>query len=495
MGKRVVILSAGVGSGHNVAAAALEAALRARPDVAALETWDVLEYTSDLYSTLYSDFYFDLVKAVPWLVGWGYDANDQPYRNRSALALLDQVTMSKTAAMVRDFAPDVALCTHFLPAKVLSLLIARDKLPTTLSIITTDYDFQGLWFTNPFSHYFVAREETRAYMVSIGLPEDRVTVSGIPVKPEFARPVERAAVRARHGLAPDLPVLLISAGAAGGDYALDVVAQVLQIHAPCQTVIICGRNEELRQQAAALVKAAPAPKRERCHVLGFTDDMAALMQVADLFVGKPGGLTSAECMAVGLPMVLVNPIPGQEVRNSDFLLEEGAAVRCNYRTTIGYKIDALLSEPGRLGRMAANAQRIGRPLAAQVVAETALHGDARHFWMSHAAQKALAGYAERGVAVASEEESRRERAELEELATLYDSKTGRSVGMVTADEFAALRRRMGDQIQGQTLAVNEGTLKALRKQSVDTGVVAFFGQMLGDAAETIVRLPSGLLPA
>jgi processive 1,2-diacylglycerol beta-glucosyltransferase len=290
-------------------------------------------------------------------------------------------------------------------------------------------------------------------------------------------------------------VLLISAGAAGGEYALDVVAQVLQVRQPCQAVIVCGRNEELRKEVAALVHAAPAPRRDHFHVLGYTDDMAALMQAANLFVGKPGGLTSSECMAVGLPMVLVNPIPGQEVRNSDFLLEEGAAVRCNYRTTIGYKIDALLGEPGRLERMAANAQRIGRPLAAQVIAETALHGDARHFWLSHAAQKALADYAERGVAVVSAEEPRRERAELEKLDTLYDSTTGRSVGMVTAEEFAALRRRMGSQMQGQTLAVNEATLQALRKQSVDTGVVAFFGQMLGDAAETIVRLPASLLPA
>jgi hypothetical protein len=145
--------------------------------------------------------------------------------------------------------------------------------------------------------------------------------------------------------------------------------------------------------------------------------------------------------------------------------------------------------------MAANAQRIGRPLAAQTVVEAALQDDARHFWMSHAAQKALADYAEQGVAVASEDEPRRERAALEKLETLYDSHTGHSVGMVTAEEFAALRRRMGGHMQGQTLVVNEATLQALRKQSVDTGVVAFFGQVLGDAAETIVRLPSGLLPA
>ena len=124
-----------------------------------------------------------------------------------------------------------------------------------------------------------------------------------------------------------------------------------------QAVVVCGHNDDLKRE----IDAAVRPRQERYKVLGFTKDMGNLMRAATLFVGKPGGLSSSECMAAGLPMILIKPIPGQEVRNSDFLLEEGAAVRCNYDTTVGFKIDTLLADPERIAQMAASARRLGRP--------------------------------------------------------------------------------------------------------------------------------------
>ena len=245
---------------------------------------------------------------------------------------------------------------------------ARGTLQATLSVVTTDYDFQGLWLSIPFNRFFVARDETQAYMVDIGLPADRITVSGIPVKAGFSQPVEREAVLARYELRPDVPTLLISAGAAGGAYTQAIVAQTLRMRNAFQAVVVCGRNAQLKDKIEALV----APHADRYRVLGYTTDMPDLMRVATLFVGKPGGLSSSECMAAGLPMVLINPIPGQEVRNSDFLLEEGAAVRCNYATTVGYKIDRCWTIPTGVRRMAANARGLGRPDAArQIVADRA----------------------------------------------------------------------------------------------------------------------------
>jgi processive 1,2-diacylglycerol beta-glucosyltransferase len=154
-------------------------------------------------------------------------------------------------------------------------------------------------------------------------------------------PVDREAILTRYGLRPDRPVLLISAGAAGGAYTQTIVQQTLRMRNEFQAFVACGRNDQLKSQIEGLV----AFNRDRYRVLGYTNDMPDLMRTASLFIGKPGGLTSSECMAAGLPMVLIHPIPGQEVRNSDFLLEEGAAVRCNYETTVGYKIDQLLAEP------------------------------------------------------------------------------------------------------------------------------------------------------
>ncbi len=351
--KRVMILSAGVGSGHNAAATALEAELAGRPGVAAVQSVDVLGLTSDLFRSLQDDGYFTLVDAAPWIVGWGYDMNDVPFRIRGAMSVWDQLNTTAVVKRIRAFAPDTAVCTHYLPARLVSLLLGRGRLQATMSVVTTDYDFQGMWLTAPFNRLYVARDETRVHMVEIGLPGDRITVSGIPVGRDFSVPADRESVLARYELSPDVPTLLISAGAAGGEYTRAVVTQTLAIEAPFQAVVVCGRNEQLREAVTALVASNPG----RYRVIGYTTEMAALMRVATLFVGKPGGLSSSECMAAGLPMVLINPIPGQEVRNSDFLLEEGAAVRCNYGTTIGYKIATLLEAPERLARMAASARR------------------------------------------------------------------------------------------------------------------------------------------
>jgi processive 1,2-diacylglycerol beta-glucosyltransferase len=126
---------------------------------------------------------------------------------------------------------------------------------------------------------------------------------------------------------------------------------------------------DMEEKAKAVEAANPGLS---FRVLGYTNEMHRWMQMSDLFIGKPGGLTTAECLASGLPMVIVSPIPGQEDRNSDHLLEKGIAIKCNEFTTLPYKIDGLFSEPGRLETMRRNALAFGRPHAAMTIADTLL---------------------------------------------------------------------------------------------------------------------------
>lgn len=395
MAQRILILAAGVGSGHNQAAAAIEAAVADLPEVEKVDRIDILETTNDVFNRLYDDAYFTLVSEVPWLVGWGYDNQDQPFLLAPIVNWWEQLNTLAIVRQIRDLEPDVVICTHFLPARLVSLMIARRQLQATLTVVATDYDFQGLWLSAPLSHFFVARGETAAHMEGLGVPADRISVTGIPVRAGLADPVDEAAVRERFGLDPQLPVVLISAGASGGAYTLNIVRQVVRCERDFQAVVVCGRNEELKAEVEQLVTARP----ERFRVLGFTTEMADLMRISCLFVGKPGGLSSSECMAAGLPMLIINPIPGQEVRNSDYLLEEGAAVRCNYATTVGYKIDALLADPERLAALAANARRVGRPDAARSVGEVSLALTGPPLWISRDAQKSMQAAGKDGIAV------------------------------------------------------------------------------------------------
>jgi processive 1,2-diacylglycerol beta-glucosyltransferase len=477
MGRRVLILAAGIGSGHNIAAGVLESCFRAAPEVDAVQKLDILESTNEVYRMLYDDGYFALVEAVPWLVGWGYDESDAPFRLAHWVSLWDRINTTATAKAVKAFGPDIVVCTHFLPTRLVSLMLTRGVLEAQLAVVTTDYDFQGLWLSSPFNHIFVAREETKAHMAAIGVPADRITVSGIPVRPGLEDAVNRQAVLTRYGLRPDRPTLLISAGAAGGAYTQTIVQQTLRMRNEFQAVVVCGRNDQLKSQIEGLV----AFNRDRYRVLGYTNDMPDLMRTASLFVGKPGGLSSSECMAAGLPMVLIHPIPGQEVRNSDFLLEEGAAVRCNYQTTVGHKIDQLLAEPDRITRMAECARQIGRPAAGPYITSAVLGDDSAPLWISQAAQKSVLASSERGIAAANLYAGRRVR-------TLIDAPTGMSAGVITTGQLdSLLPAKAGSDSSGTNLSLSADQISNLRRRT-EPGLLFTLRRILGKANDLKLQL-------
>jgi processive 1,2-diacylglycerol beta-glucosyltransferase len=476
MGQRVMILAAGVGSGHNIAAGVLDSSFRAAPQVDAVQKLDILESTNEVYRTLYDDGYFALVEAVPWLVGWGYDAADPPFKLAHVVRLWDRINTTATAKAIKAFRPDIIVCTHFLPTRLVSLMLTRGGLEARLAVVTTDYDFQGLWLNSPFNHFFVARDETKAYMAAIGVPADRISVSGIPVQSGLDDQVDRDAVLRRYDLRPDRPILLISAGAAGGAYTQTIVQQTLRIRNDFQGVVVCGRNQQLKSQIEGLV----AFQRDRYRVLGYTHDMADLMRTATLFIGKPGGLSSSECMAAGLPMVLIHPIPGQEVRNSDFLLEEGAAVRCNYQTTVGYKIDQLLADPDRIARMAESARRIGRPRAGTQITSAVLADKSPPLWISHAAQKSVLASSEQGISAANLYAGRRVR-------TLI-TPTGQSAGVITTAQLdSLLPKKAGSTSSGTDLSLSADQISDLRRRT-EPGLTFTLRRILGKASDLRLAL-------
>jgi len=219
-----------------------------------------------------------------------------------------------------------------------------------------------------FHRYFVAIDETKAHLEMLGIPNERITVSGIPIDPVFQQPVNRVEERLRLGLNPEKPVLLLSAGALGVGPTEYMVERMLNLNSDAQTVVVCGRNDELKQRIVQLVDGRSA----RFKVLGYTDEMHKLMKTADIFIGKPGGITTSEAIACGLPMCVVSPIPGQEERNSDHLLEEGIAVKCNDLTTLPFKLERLLEDPDRLARMKLNALRFAKPDASATIVDTLL---------------------------------------------------------------------------------------------------------------------------
>jgi processive 1,2-diacylglycerol beta-glucosyltransferase len=441
---------------------------------------DALKLTSRIYQVTANDVYFTLVKENPWFVGWWYDQNDEPFKNETgALQLWNSLNAQPLAKFVLDYDPHVTVCTHFMPAGVVAQLLSQGKLRTTLSIVTTDYDFQGMWLSRVFNRYFVAIEETKVHLSELGVDENRITVSGIPVSPVFGEPVDREAVLARFKLRDDRPVILVSAGALGGGPARDIVAQILRMRTPVQTVVICGRNQLLRQQVAAQISGA----EDRFRLLGFTAEMADLMRVASLFIGKPGGLSASECMAAGLPMVVIDPIPGQEERNSDHLLEAGAAVRCRSLMTMAYKLDRIFEEPGQLDRMRACARRLGRPDAAQVVVDQLLEEQSEPLQFS---KKEL----RRIIAAASGEV---EVLPIETLTgdlgvALYHDDTGIYIGSISPAQLQFLVDLLEEEgEEDETYFIDEPTIDWLAQQGADRGLIRVLSQAIAGRGQSEIR--------
>ncbi len=366
--QRVLIISTSAGTGHVRAAQALEKEFAREPRVSQVVHEDALNFTNKLFRDFYSTLYMKLVHSAPNVLGWAYRASDEPWKGEAVRTQLDRLNTRKLVRFIREFDPHITVCTHFMPAGIISHLMEKEAFQTRLAIVVTDMDCHAMWLSRRFHRYFVAIDETKAHLEALGLPPERITVSGIPIDPVFADPVDRQATRAAYGLDPHRTTLLLSAGALGVGPTELIVERLNQLRHKIQCLVVCGKNPEVKARVERAAAADPA----RFSILGYTDRMHELMQISDLFIGKPGGLTTSEALACGLPMAVFSPIPGQEERNSDHLLEEGVAIRCNELTTIPFKLDRLLDQPGRLAAMRAAALKFGRPHAARTVVTTLL---------------------------------------------------------------------------------------------------------------------------
>ena len=361
---RILIATVTAGAGHLQAAAALDEAWRILRPEDTVERLDLLELVPKLQRQMYVQGYVKLVEHAPELWGMLFKKTDNPsfvkrltrYRRMWARA-----TNVRFVKHLRRFKPDAVLCTHYLPVEVLGDLESRGQAFFTTCVVT-DFEAHSLWMDQAVDLYCVAAEETRASLFARGAPPGEVVVTGIPISSRFSAAVEGRAVRRQLGLRDDLPVLLVLSGGFGMGPVAEILQALNHLEHPVQVVVVAGRNAALRSELAGCDYKHPT------RVLGFVTNMQELMTVADLIVTKPGGLTTSEALALGRPLFILNPIPGQEAANSDFLLERGAAAKVNRVEDLPFRLDQLLGSK-KLKEMARAAAKLGHADAAQRVCE------------------------------------------------------------------------------------------------------------------------------
>jgi processive 1,2-diacylglycerol beta-glucosyltransferase len=359
------------GNGHRRAAEALAAA--ARTDGHPVVLRDVLDFTPPLYRTTYAQGYLRLVRSAPELWGYLYSRSDRlahrPFERRLRTVFNRLNTTSFWKFFNRE-SPDAVLCTHFLPLELIATQPQCKNRGFSLHGIVTDFAVHALWFTPGVDAYFVATEEARRQLIRQGQPASRIVHSGIPILPAFAPSPSPEAARRRLGLDPHLPLVLLLSGGCGVGPTVELIRTLVEDPPPGQWVVIAGRNPALETAARRAVQGATLPLT----ILGYTPAMHDYMDAANLIVSKPGGLTCAESLAKGKPLLIVDPIPGQEQRNCEYLLENGCAARLFDPPDAAWKIRALLADPDRLAALSANAAQHGHPHAAAAIVRAVAAG-------------------------------------------------------------------------------------------------------------------------
>jgi len=362
--RRLLMLSVSAGGGHVRAAEALRVAAQSF-DVEALHL-DVMDHVPGAFRTLYTDAYIKLVEHSPATWAMLYRIMDTTRPNAPLSRLRRAMERLNTRALqkaITTFAPDAVICTHFLPAELLMRERKRERLAAPVHVVVTDFDLHGMWVVPDMAAYFVASDEVAFRTAARGIDASHIHTTGIPIMPVFAEVHDRARCAAEFGLDPHARTILLMGGGAGLGGLDEVATRLLAIDADFQLIALAGRNASMLERLQAIAKAHPG----RLIAQGFTDRVERLMSASDLVITKPGGLTTSECLALGRPMIVHAPIPGQEERNCDFLLEHGAALKAVDATALEWRVRRLMSNPDHLAALADRARALGRPDAARDV--------------------------------------------------------------------------------------------------------------------------------
>jgi processive 1,2-diacylglycerol beta-glucosyltransferase len=369
---RILILHAAVGTGHTTAARALADAFR-RKQQGDVRVEDILDYGSRLFRTALTRAYLDVSGRAPLLWKVLYESSDlgDPDAVAATNALrarIERLPLRKLERFVASYAPDAIVCTHMLPLTVLQRLKRHGVLRQPLYCVVTDYMVHSMWINEVVDGYFLASEPTRDAMIARGVPPSILHVTGIPVRPEIAEPKAAHEARARHGLPADGPIVTLFGGGIEPRRVRLVVTRLLQATTPGLLVVAAGRSETLTRSLADL-DDGPAM---RLRILGMIDYVDDLVAASDLVITKSGGLIVSEVLARGRPMIVIDPIPGQEEWNADYVAGSGAGVQLRQPESVPLAALSLLGQPERLAVMREQAARVGRPRAALEIAERIL---------------------------------------------------------------------------------------------------------------------------
>jgi processive 1,2-diacylglycerol beta-glucosyltransferase len=366
--KRVLLMYISQVSGHRQSAVAISKALKSFNPDCEIMSINGFGHSFPIMEKVVNTAYMGVIKRAPQI--WEY-LYDNPKIIKASAKIKENVlkkSHKKLKPLIEKFKPDVVICTQAFPCGMVADYKHTHNLPFMVVGVLTDFAPHLYWLHPGVDYYIVPSEEAKERYVNEGVAASKIKVYGIPIRHKFAEKLDRQAIIHKLGLNPSIPTVLIMGGGQGLGPMKDAVKSLMVLKKDVQMIVIAGTNVKL----ANWLKKMQRKTEKKIIFYDYANNVDELMEVSTLIVSKPGGMTTSECLAKGLPMVIVDPIPGQEERNSQFLVASGIAVRVDDKKQIGHTIEKLLNNETKLKGMREAALKHGRPMAAENIAKFVL---------------------------------------------------------------------------------------------------------------------------
>lgn len=371
---KVLIFYASFGGGHLSASNSIADYLTENYNVEVYLN-DAQKYLNKLMNKISINFYNSVSTNAPNLYGFLYDrANENVLMNLIYSA--NSVMSNKLHRLIKTIDPDIIISTHPFASQICGYLVKKDKLNIIMSTIITDYEIHQQWFTDHqyVDYIFVGSDKMKTNLIKQGVEKDEIIVSGIPFKPTFLKEYDRDKVYEIFNLDKSKETIIFFGGGKygyGGKIMFQTFKGVLDTFYDHNIVTISGKNEKNKEKFKNILNEKGNPQNVK--LLEFTDKIPELMSIAKFIVSKTGGLTTTEALVTGTPMVIINPLPGQEIANTEFILEIDAGVYIKEKSDINPILNKLKNNPDKLKNMSQNAKLHSKPNATKIICESLIN--------------------------------------------------------------------------------------------------------------------------
>jgi len=372
--KKILVFYVSYGGGHLAAAKSIYDYLDQNcPDVQ-IKMVDCMEYINKYLNKVSAEAYKELAKKAPWI--WKSIYNNAKSGALSYISSTTNKLMSyKLDALLQQFKPDLIVSTHPFATQMCALLKKRDKIDCKLATVLTDFHIHPQWLVlyRHVDYFFVANETMKSDMIECGVNDQNIFVTGIPVSERFLKRKNKKEVYKEFGLDFSKETVLFFAGGEfglGRNTAFMTLKAFIRLFPNMQVIAVSGKNKRMHAKFKELIKSTNSS--DRVKLFDYTTKIPELMSIANIVVTKPGGLTVTESLVSNLPIIIINPIPGQEEENAEFLVENEVAIWIKKQDNIARALKTLYRDPNKITIMKENTSKLAKPRSTKEICKILL---------------------------------------------------------------------------------------------------------------------------